>query len=87
MLLNNSMVLCRVKDDFNRKAVDCDSASICAFLCDSEVISCVTVLGVVDIDVAGFSPIDFSFGEAEWEVDLEWVTLVASLEELALPKE
>ena len=45
------------------------------------------LLGVTDIDVAGFRPINFFFGEAEWEVDLEWVTVVASLEELALLKE
>lgn len=87
VLLNISMVLRGVRDDFDRKAVDRDSASICAFLCDSEVNSCATVLGVADVDVAGFRPIDFFFGEAEREVDLEWVTVVASLEELALPKE
>ena len=72
VLLKSSTALRGVRDDFDRKVVDLDSASICAFLCDSEDISWATVLGVdEDADGVGFRVVDFFFGEAEQELDLE----------------
>lgn len=72
VLLKSSTALRGVRDDFDRKVVDFDSASICAFLCDSEDTSWATVLGVdEDEDGVGFRLIDFFFSEAEQELDLE----------------
>jgi hypothetical protein len=86
-VLLKSSTLRGVREVFDRNAVVRFSASMCAFLCDSEPISWVTVLGVEDVVLVGLGSTDFFFGEAEREDDREWRTAGASLEELALLKE
>ena len=76
-----------VREVFDRNAVERDSASKCAFLCDSEAASWATVLGVEELDVVGLRSIVFFFGEAEREDDRDGATAAASLEEPAFPKE
>jgi len=85
-LLKYSM-LRGVRDVFDWNVVDRDSASMCAFLCDSKATSWATVLGVEELDVVGLRSIAFFFGEAEREDDQDGMTAVASLEEPALLKE